>query len=255
MCRINVMNYAIVAESVYKTYRSGLFKRKLTQALLDVDLAVKEGEIFGLLGPNGAGKTTLLNIFSCQLLPDRGRVWILGEEITRRATIQLKSRLNMCSGNPNFPWSLTVEENLKFYALLYGIRGDVCGKIVHRYLEIFDLEKFCKTRYDELSSGNKQKLALAKALINNPKIVFLDEPTIGLDPDIARKIRRTIVEIHEENRMTIILSTHYMREAEELCERIAFIKEGKLKAIGTKEELMDMTKSGDLEEVFLELAE
>lgn len=249
------MSYAIVTKSVYKTYHSGFLGRKLTPALLGVDLSIEEGEIFGLLGPNGAGKTTLLNIFSCQLLPDSGEVWVLGNEITRQATNQLKSRLNMCSGNPNFPWSLTVEENLKFYSLLYGLCRKDCKKMIEKSMGMFGLEKFRHTRYDELSSGNKQRLALAKALINNPEVLFLDEPTIGLDPDIARKIRKEIFSIHKEKKNTIILTTHYMKEAEELCERIAFIKDGKIKALGTRDELLEMTKSENLEEAFLELAE
>jgi len=249
------MNYAIVAKSVYKTYRSGFWGRKITRALQGVDLSIKEGEIFGLLGPNGAGKTTLLNIFSCQLLPDSGEVWVLGNEITRQATNELKSRLNMCSGNPNFPWSLTVGENLKFYSLLYGLCRKDCKETIEKCLVMFGLEKFRHTRYDELSSGNKQRLALAKSLINNPRLLFLDEPTIGLDPDIAKRIREEILRIHKENKISVILTTHYMREAEELCERIAFIKDGKIEALGTKDELLQMTRSENLEEAFLELAE
>lgn len=249
------MDYTIIAKAIYKTYRSGFWSRKYTPALRGVDLAVKEGEIFGLLGPNGAGKTTLLNIFSCQLLPDRGDVWVLGNEITKSSVTNLKSRLNMCSGNPNFPWSLTVRENLKFYSLLYGLCGRECRKMVDNCLDMFGLEKFRNTRYDELSSGNKQKLALAKSLINNPELLFLDEPTIGLDPDMAKKIRELIVTIHREKKITIILTTHYMKEAEELCGRIAFIKEGQIKALGTKEQIFTMTKSENLEDAFLELAE
>ncbi len=247
------MNYSIIAQSVFKTYRSGFLKKKFTPALQGVTLSVKEGEIFGLLGPNGAGKTTLLNIFSCQLLPDSGKVWILGEDINKNIDNQLKSQLNMCSGNPNFPWSLTVRENLKFYSLLYGLSLNDCKKMVEKCLEIFDLERFRDTRYDELSSGNKQKLALAKSLINNPKILFLDEPTIGLDPDVAKKTRKLIVEIHKTSKMTIILTTHYMKEAEELCERIAFIKNGQIKVLGTKEDIMNITRKENLEEAFLEL--
>jgi len=250
-----VTDYVIVTKSVKKTFSSGLWKKKYTYALRGVDLAVKEGEIFGLLGPNGAGKTTLLNIFSGQLLPDAGQVWVLGEEITKYASIKIKTRLNMCSGNPNFPWSLTVEENLKFYALLYGLCTNDCRRMVHNCLEMFELEEFRQTKYEQLSTGNKQKLALAKAFINKPEILFLDEPTLGLDPDIAKKIRELILQIRNENKVTIVLTTHYMKEAEELCERIGFIKDGEIKALGTKDELMQMTKSTNLEEAFLELAE
>ncbi len=247
--------YVIVAKAVEKTFYTGFWKKKYTHALRGVDLTVKKGEIFGLLGPNGAGKTTLLNIFSGQLLPDSGQVWILGEEITKNTNLKIKTRLNMCSGNPNFPWSLTVEENLRFYALLYGLCTIDCRNMVDNCVAMFELEEYRQTKYEQLSTGNKQKLALAKAFINQPEILFLDEPTLGLDPDIAKKIRELILKIREENRVTIILTTHYMREAEELCARIAFIKDGEIKALGTRDELMQMTKTANLEEVFLELVE
>ncbi|OGS36500.1 MAG: hypothetical protein A2293_00555 [Elusimicrobia bacterium RIFOXYB2_FULL_49_7] len=249
------MEHAIIAKDVHKTYRSGFLGRRQTYALRGIDLAVKKGELFGLLGRNGAGKTTLLNIFSCQLLPDSGSVSILGTDITKHNYSRVKNRLNMCSGSPNFPWSLTVEENLKFYALLYGKCGRECAKTTSYCLETFGLQEYRKTRYDQLSSGNKQKLALAKSLINDPEVLFLDEPTIGLDPDIAKKIRTFVQTIHREQKLTIILTTHYMKEAQELCERIAFIKNGQIQAIGTNREILDITHARDLEEAFIELAE
>lgn len=241
---------AIIARAVHKTYKSGFLNRKHVRALRGVDLSVKEGEIFGLLGTNGAGKTTLLNIFSCQLLADSGEVWVLGNDVTKHSPQHLKQRLNMCSGSPNFPWSLSVEENLKFYSLLYGVKNNIADECI----EMFGLEKYRKTRYDQLSSGNKQKLALAKSLINDPEVLFLDEPTIGLDPDISRKIRELIKRIHSQKKITIILTTHYMKEAEELCERIAFIKDGEIKAAGTAAEIIRANGGRDLEEAFIELA-
>jgi ABC-2 type transport system ATP-binding protein len=248
------MDNVIVAKSVYKTFKSGFINKKYVNALKDINITIKRGEIFGLLGPNGAGKTTLLNIFSGHLLPDKGQVWILGKEITTNMPLELKTRINMCSGNPNFPWSLTVEENLKFFSLLYNIHGSNCATTVDKYIKMFGLEKVRKTRYDSLSTGNKQRLALAKSLINNPEILYLDEPTIGLDPDIAKKIRESILRIHQETNMTIILTTHYMKEAEELCERISFIKDGEIKALGTKYDIMKLTKSENLEDAFIELS-
>ncbi len=249
-------DFSVITDNVSKTYSSGLFNKKKTHALRGVSLKIKKGELFGLLGPNGAGKTTLLNIFSCQLTPDSGKVYVLAEEISVNSdNTKLKSRLNMCSGNPNFPWSLTVAENLKFYSLLYGLCSNECSQMVDKCIEMFGLTKYRNTQYDELSTGNKQRLALAKSLINNPEILFLDEPTIGLDPDIARKIRFTIKQIHEERKVTIILTTHYMKEAEDLCERIAFIHEGQIKALGTKDEIINLTKGANLEEAFIELVE
>jgi ABC-2 type transport system ATP-binding protein len=249
--------FAVIADGVYKSYSSGLFVRKVTSALENVSLKIGKGEIFGLLGPNGAGKTTLLNIFSTQLVPDRGEVVLLGEKLHMmrgRKMILIRSRLNMCSGNPNFPWSLTVREILTFYAMLYGLGRKKRCEMISKYVHILDLEKYCDTTFDRLSTGTKQKLALAKSLLNEPEILFLDEPTLGLDPDVARKIRQLISDIHRERGISIILTTHYMKEAEELCGRIAFIKNGKIKAIGTSAELQMLTRSADLEEAFIELA-
>ena len=249
-------DYAVVVNGMSKTFVSGFFRKRYTKALNDVSIAVKKGEIFGLLGPNGAGKTTLLNILSTQLVADTGDVHILGHKLPRtvgREERKLKARMNMCSGNPNFPWSMTVQEILTYYAMLYGIHRARCGHVVGGCLGMLELEEYANRRYDVLSTGTKQKLALAKSLLNEPEILFLDEPTIGLDPDIAARIRRLICDIHERRGITIFVTTHYMKEAEELCERIAFIKSGSIRALGTSAELMSMTHSEDLEGVFLEL--
>lgn len=248
---------AIAAEAVRKTYRFGLFNPKSVEALRGIDLAVPSGKIFGLLGPNGAGKTTLINIFAGQLEPDSGRIYVLGRELSGfgcKALRGIKTSMNMCSGAPNFPWSFTVFEVLNFYGMLYGMSGRERKKKINEYIGIFGLGTFRESPFDSLSSGTKQKVALAKALLNEPRILFLDEPTIGLDPDIAIRIRTFITEINRSWKNTVILSTHYMREAEELCERIAFIRDGRIVAQGTSEELKRLTSSSDLEEVFLELS-
>ncbi len=250
-------NKIIEVHGVRKNFSTGFFRKKINTALDGVSLFVRKGEIFGLLGPNGAGKTTLLNIISTQLLPDKGSVKMFGKETTGLSMHELsglKSRINMCSGNPNFPWSLTVEEILKYYSMLYGCKLSACGNNVNALIKTFELEKYRAARYDRLSTGTKQRLALAKSMINKPEILLLDEPTIGLDPDIARKLRAKILEINKKTNTTIILTTHYMKEAEELCGRIAFIKNGKIKALGTKAELKKKTHAKDLEEVFMDLA-
>lgn len=243
---------AIEIKDVSKTFYRGFIKRKKTKALEGVSLEIKKGELFGILGPNGAGKTTLLNILSTLLLPDEGSVRILGKDIFHSHDT-IRKKLNMSSGNPNFPWSFTVEEILYFYGMLYGLKGNKLKKKVENCIEWFGLEDFKKKRFDELSTGTKQKLSLAKSLLNDPEILFLDEPTVGLDPEIAYRIRNFIKSIHKEREMTIILTTHYMHEAEMMCERIAFINKGKLIAFGTTDELKRQVKAQNLEEVFLEL--
>lgn len=245
--------YIIKIEKVTKMYASGIFKKRKVLALNGINLAIRQGEIFGILGPNGAGKTTLLNILMGQIIADEGNIEIMGQNTSRNLPDFIKEKMNMCSGNPNFPWSLTTYEALKFYGMLYGYYGAILKTKVENLIENFKLGRYRDTQYDELSTGNKQKLAMAKSLLNNPEILLLDEPTIGLDPDVAKRTRQFIEELHKNNKITILLTTHYMREAEELCSRIAFIKEGEIKALGTKDKLKSITKTKNLEEAFIAL--
>ncbi|MGQ9618583.1 MAG: ABC transporter ATP-binding protein [Candidatus Aminicenantia bacterium] len=245
-------NVVIEVIKVSKTFIRGFPKRKKIRALEGVSLEVRKGEIFGLLGPNGAGKTTLLNILSTLLLPDEGTARILGRDIFHDH-YKIRNRLNMSSGNPNFPWSFTVEEILYFYGMLYGLRRKELKEKIENCIEWFGLHDFRKKRFDELSTGTKQKISLAKSLLNEPEVLFLDEPTVGLDPDIAYKIRNLILNLHREKNMTIILTTHYMHEAEMMCGRIAFINKGKIIASGTIDGLKAQIGAKNLEEVFLEL--
>jgi ABC-type multidrug transport system ATPase subunit len=143
---------------------------------------------------------------------------------------------------------------LKFYGMLYGYAGKELKDRADKNIDIFGLEKYRKVQYDELSTGNKQKMAMAKAMLNDPEILLLDEPTSGLDPDMARKTRDLVKRIHKDKKITIILTTHIMPEAEELCQRIAFIMDGQIKQLGTKKELKKLTKTRDLEAMFIELA-
>ena len=219
-----------------------------------MSLQIRQGEIFGILGPNGAGKTTFLNILSTLLLPDAGTVTILGIPSTPKNSRRLRSFLNMSSGYPNFPWCLSVEENLRFYGRLYGLSGRVLEQRIARLVKLLELERFAKVPFDELSSGTKQKLALAKAMINEPKIIFLDEPTLGLDPHVAVKMRETVLDIQRETQVTVLLTTHNMPEAEALCGRIAFIKDGRILKVASPAELKQFYHRENLEQIFIELA-
>jgi ABC-2 type transport system ATP-binding protein len=206
---------------------------------------VPRGAIYGLLGPNGAGKTTLLSILATLLLPDSGSASILGYDVVREATA-IRRRLNMASGNASFVWSLRPPEVLTFYGGLYGLHGSVLRERVETLIEQCELGPHRKTEYNALSTGLKQRLSLAKALINDPEVLFLDEPTLGLDPDISIRLRAQIAALRHERGTTIILTTHYMREAEELCDRIAFIKAGHILAEGTPDELKRQIRIGDV---------
>ena len=238
------MAYAIKAEGIFKTFRSGWWKKRQKEALKGIDLEIEEKEIFGILGPNGAGKTTLLSILSTLLLPDRGNVHILGMDVLHDER-QIRKKVNIVSGNANFLWSLTVKENLHYYGMLYGLTGKEREKKVETLIDLFNLKEHRNIPFDELSTGMKQRLSLAKSLMNDPEVLFLDEPTVGLDPDVSIRIREGILSIHKKRGMTILLTTHNMKEAEYLCGRIAFLKEGKILTTGTAETLKRGVRIGD----------
>ena len=242
---------AVEARDLRKTFKSGWLGQRRTEALRGASLQVPRGAIYGLLGPNGAGKTTLLSILATLLLPDSGSASILGHDVVREATA-IRRRLNMASGNASFVWSLRPSEVLTFYGGLYGLHGKVLRERVEMLIEQCELGPHRKTEYNALSTGLKQRLALAKALINEPEVLFLDEPTLGLDPDISIRLRAQIAALRRERGTTIILTTHYMREAEELCDRIAFIKAGRILAEGTPDELKRQIRIGDVIVVRLE---
>ena len=244
---------AVDAHDLVKTFATGWFRRRRTEALRGASLQVPRGAIFGLLGPNGAGKTTLLSILATLLVPDRGSVTVLGHDVVRDARA-LRRRLNMASGNASFVWSLRPGEVLAFYGRLYGLGGQTLRRRVEELIERCELGAHRRTEYNELSTGLKQRLAFAKALLNEPEVLFLDEPTLGLDPDVAIRIRAQIAELRRERGTTIILTTHYMREAEELCDTIAFIKGGRILAEGTAAELKRQIRIGEVIELRLDPA-
>jgi ABC-2 type transport system ATP-binding protein len=227
---------AIDARDVTKTFRSGWLRRRETEALRGVSLQVPRGAIFGLLGPNGAGKTTLLSILATLLVPDGGVARVLGLDVATEA-VALRRRLNMASGRPSFLWSLRVDEIIAFYGRLYGLHGAALRRRVDTLIEQYELQGHRKAQYNELSTGLKQRVALAKALVNDPELLFLDEPTLGLDPDVSVRVRKHVADLRREQGMTIVLTTHYMREAEELCDEIGFIKGGRILAHGTADAL------------------
>jgi ABC-2 type transport system ATP-binding protein len=236
---------AIDARDVTKTFRSGWLRRRETAALRGATLTVERGAIFGLLGPNGAGKTTLLSILATLLVPDGGRARVLGLDVVREAAA-LRRRINMASGRPSFLWSLRVEEIIAFYGRLYGLSGDRLRRRVGALIEQYELTAYRRALYSELSTGLKQRVALAKALVNDPELLFLDEPTLGLDPDVSVRVRSHIAALRREQGMTIVLTTHYMREADELCDEIGFIKAGRILARGTPDGLKRQIGLGDV---------
>jgi ABC-2 type transport system ATP-binding protein len=232
---------AVDARGISKGFRS-MLRRK--DVLFDITLSIDEGEIFGILGPNGAGKTTLIAIFSTLIYPDKGSLHIFGRDALHDAE-SIRSLINISSGNPNFPWSLTVRENLRHSAMLYGLYGRELKRSVDDAMALFELEPHDDTRFENLSTGLKQRVSLAKSMLNSPRLLFLDEPTTGLDLDMAMKTRSMIRRIHEEQGITVVLSTHHMQEADDLCDRIAFLRSGRLIALGTPKDLKQHLKLGN----------
>jgi ABC-2 type transport system ATP-binding protein len=233
---------SVSCRGIFKRYES-LFGAGVT-VLKDISLDIEAGEIFGLLGPNGSGKTTLISIFSTLIYPEEGSLSILGLD-ARRDKGEIRKFINISTAKPNFPWSLTVKENLRHYGMLYGLYGSVLSRTIEDQIEAFELDEFRDIKFENLSTGIKQRLSLAKAMLNHPRLLFLDEPTTGLDPDISIKTRTLIKRIHEEEDISVVLSTHYMPEAEMLCDRIAFLRKGEIVALDTPQNLKNQLGLGE----------
>jgi ABC-2 type transport system ATP-binding protein len=225
---------SVQARGICKSYKSlfGSAKTVLEGISLDID----REEIFGLLGPNGSGKTTLISIFSTLIYPEKGNLSILGLN-ARRDRGEIRKIINISTAKPNFPWSLTVRENLVHYGMLYGLYGLGLNRTVEDQIDAFELGEYRDVKFENLSTGLKQRLSLAKAMLNHPRLLFLDEPTTGLDPDMSAKTHDLIRRIHEEEGISVIMSTHYMPEAELLCDRIAFLRKGEVAALDTPQNL------------------
>jgi ABC-2 type transport system ATP-binding protein len=207
------------------------------RALGGVDLHVKTGEIFGLLGPNGAGKTTLVKILSCLVLPDRGRALIGGVDV--RHENKVKPRLGLVhSDERSFYWRLSGRENMRFFARLYDVPGPRIDARIDELLAKVDLVEAADRRFSGYSSGMKQRLAIARALLHDPPILLMDEPTRSLDPASCLSLRAFIRdELKQRDGKTILLATHNLREAETLCDRIAILVAGTVRQTGTVAEV------------------
>jgi len=215
-----------VIEAEDLTYRYG----KLT-AVDHINFSVLKGEILGFLGPNGAGKSTTIKMLTGQLVPKEGRALILNKDMAKKRE-ELQGKIGVCFEEKNLYEKMSAAENLKFFATLFGIRSYNPYPILKRV----GLEKREKDKVDGYSKGMKQRLMMARALVNNPKVLFLDEPTDGLDPVSAEAIRKVILEERDKG-VTVFLTTHEMLEADKLSDRVAFINEGKITAMDTPENL------------------
>ncbi len=230
-------NIAVKAVNLNRTYKKG---HQVTEALKGLSLEIQKGELFGVLGRNGAGKTTFLKILSTLLYPTSGQAWVDGWDVVKESH-KVREIINLVTGGENSGYGiLNLRENLWMFSQFYGLPSREAFKRIDYYLERFNLADKAKTRVSALSSGMKQKMGLIRGLLNDPKVLFLDEPTIGLDVESAREIRSFLKEWMKDSDRTTILTTHYMFEAEELSHRLAIIEGGQIVALGTPDELKSL---------------
>ena len=222
-----------------------------TIAVKDLSFVINKGKIIGLLGPNGCGKTTTIAMILGLVKPTSGEVLIKGKNIEKER-INLLEKMNFISPYVELPKKLTVEENLKVYAGLYGVKN-VNEKISELVNEL-RLNKFLKKKTGELSSGQKNRISLAKALINDPEILMLDEPTASLDPETGDFVRSFIENYSSKTNVTILLASHNMNEVERLCDSVMMMKDGTIVDTGKSQELISRHGRKNLEEVFLKIA-
>ena len=217
-------------------------------AVNDLSFEILRGEVFGLLGKNGAGKTTTIKILTLQLNPTSGHIFF-DEKLTVGNEIFIKNLIGIVPQHINFDQDLTVYENLELHARLYHLSKNLRQKKIDELLNFVELEKVKNSFVKSLSGGMKRRLLIIRALIHEPKILFLDEPTVALDPQVRRKIWELIKTLKSQG-ITIILTTHYIEEAEFLCDRVAILNVGKLVALDKTENLC---KGKSLEEIFIQL--
>ncbi len=220
-------------------------------AVDNISFEAKEGEILGLLGPNGAGKTTTIQMILGLIEPTFGSVEVFGKDIAKHRD-EILNLVNFSSAYVSLPTNLKVRENLYTFARLYTVKNYV--QVVKELADFFDINPLMEKLYGSLSSGQATRVNLVKALLNSPKLLFLDEPTASLDPDIADRVRKYLKEIQKQRNLTIVYTTHNMAEVEELCDRAIFINEGKIVTEGTPAELIKRFGLKDLNEVFIKLA-
>jgi ABC-2 type transport system ATP-binding protein len=219
-------------------------------ALQSLDLEVADGEFFGLLGPNGAGKTTTIGILTTRVVATSGTAIVAGADVSLNA-VGVRQRIGVVPQRPNPDRSLDVFENLLYHAAYFGIGTQAATERAYALLERLGIADKARNKVDELSGGQQQRLMIARALIHEPRVLFLDEPTVGLDPQARLALWDILRELHGQGR-TIVMTTHYMEEADQLCDRIAIIDGGRLLALDTPSALKARAPGGTLVELMLD---
>src|SRR5512146_745139 len=228
------MDYAVKTEDLWRIYKirgANKSEPKERVALQKVNLEVQPGELFGLLGPNGAGKTTLIKILTTLLAPTRGTACVAGLDVIKEAQ-KVRQHINMVSGGEASGYGLlTVRENLWMFAQFYGIPSGEANRRIHELLEVVGMLDRLNTKSSDLSTGVRQKMNIVRGFLTDPEVLFLDEPTLGLDVGASRDVRTLIRNwMDADKNRTLLLTTHYMVEADELCDRVAIINHGRVLA-------------------------
>jgi ABC-2 type transport system ATP-binding protein len=251
----NVSEFAISVHNLSKTYPSpfrrlrAFFRRPVkepVEALREVSFDVRGGEIFGLIGRNGAGKTTLTKIVATLVQPTTGAVSVLGDDSVRHDEA-VRRKVGLATAEErSFYWRLTAEQNLMFFARLHGLSDRVAKQRIRELFAKLELEEVARRRFGEMSTGNKQRLAVARAMLSQPPVLLLDEPTRSLDPLAAARMRELIrSSAQQDPPVTIFLTSHNLAEVETLCERVAIISRGSIRAIDTPQHLRSLTSKSE----------
>ena len=220
-------------------------------AVDDLDLEVRAGEVIGLLGVNGAGKTTVMNMILGLTIPNEGTIIVFGKDLQKHR-IEILKRTNFCTTYANLPSNLKVRQNLRVFAGLYGVKNP--GDKIDELLEMLGIAHLRESVTGRLSAGEGTRVNLAKALLNDPELLLLDEPTASLDPDIADKVRSLVRRTQRERSTAILYTSHNMKDIEVVCDRIIFLHEGSILAEGTAAEIKERFSGRDLDEVFIKVA-
>jgi len=242
------MQNILEVENLVKNYGKG---DKVTRAVRGINFAVPKGEIFGILGPNGAGKSTTLHILIGLLSPTSGSVKIFGENFFENEA-EIKDRMNIATAYADLASNLTVYKNLKVFALMYGVKN--AKEKIGQLLEEFQITDLRNKLITDLSAGQKTRVNLCKSLINDPELLLLDEPTASLDPAIAAHVREILLKMQRDRKMTILFTSHNMKEVEDMCDRVALLHKGEIYKIDTPDNLQKFLEVPSMEEVFIKLA-
>ena len=223
-----------------------------TKAVNNISFVIKKNETLGLLGPNGCGKTTSIGMMLGLITPSSGEIFIDEISLEPKNRIKLLSEMNFASPYIELPKKLTVKQNLEIYARLYGVKK--ISDRISEMVEDLSLKNFLNKKTGELSSGQKNRVSLAKALINKPRLLFLDEPTASLDPDIGDFVREYLEKYKNNNELTMLLASHNMKEVERLCDSVVMMKKGEIVDKGTCNEIIIKHGRKNLEDTFLKIA-